>query len=140
MKTLQSFISQSHLDESLIRAVVSQFDGFESFSESAQDVANHGINGGFHGFIYYSDTVKFAETNKQLIIDYARKMANELGEDGAYSLIASFVCLNDMNADLVADAINNLDHEDNTQVMNAMSWFAGEEVCRSYCDILEQAA
>jgi len=92
------------------------------------DIHSYGIEGGFGGFIYYSDTVAFAEQNKSDILEIARDMADSLGEDGAYSLIAGFPCLGDgYTADSVADAINDEDHEDRTQVLNAMAWFAAEE-------------
>lgn len=139
MKTLAKFVSESNLPESLVRAVVRQIGGWESFQEHAQDVTNHGINGGFHGFIYYTDTVKFAKAHKSVILDYAREMASDLGESGAYSMIAGFNCFKGQNltGDDVADAINNPRHDEHTNVMNALAWFAGEEVCRSYCDMVE---
>ena len=100
-------------------------------SQTMHDIANHGIDGGFTGFIYYSDTIEFAEDNKADILQLARDMADDFGLDGAYSLIASFGCLGDSyTADSVADAVNDPDHEDYTQVMNALSWFAAEEVAR----------
>lgn len=139
MKTLSKFVAESHLPESLVRAVVKQFGGWDSFKESAQDVCNGGINGGFHGFIYYTDTVKFAKAHKAAILDYARDMARDLGEPGAYSMIAGFNCFKGegMTGDDVADAVNNARNENHTNVMNALAWFAGEEVCRSFCDLVE---
>jgi len=38
---------------------------WESFKNSAPDISDHGISGGFRGFIYYADTVKFAQENKK---------------------------------------------------------------------------
>jgi len=139
MKTLKTFKAESSVPAPLVAAVVRQFGGWESFKESAQDVTNHGINGGFHGFIYYTDTVKFAKAHKADILAYARDMASDLGEPGAYSMIAGFNCFKgqDLTGDDVADAINNPRHDEHTNVMNALAWFAGEEVCRSYCDMVE---
>jgi hypothetical protein len=92
------------------------------------DIQSHGMDGGFGGFIYYSDTVEFAEQNMSDILEIARDMAESLEVDGAYSLISGFACLGDgYTADSVADAINKTDHEDRTQVLNAMAWFAAEE-------------
>jgi hypothetical protein len=102
---------------------------------TCQDISSHGIDGGFGAFIYYSDTIAFAEANKDDILQLARDMAEECGFDGAYSLIATFRCLGDgYTSDSVADAINNKDHDDYTQVMNALAWFAAEEVSRGICD------
>ena len=137
---LSKFIAESHLPASLIRATVRQCGGLESFTEMAQDVTNHGAGGGFSGFTYYADTVKFAERNKAAILDACRRMADDLGEPGAYSMIAGFNCLKDSgaSADSVADAVHNKRHEDRTQVMNALAWYALEEVSRSYCDLSDR--
>ena len=138
MKTLKEFINNSHLDEKLIRATVKQFGGWESFVESAQDVANHGIDGGFHGFVYYVDTVKFAKKFRKLIVDMAKQLAEDIGDGGAFALIAGFNCFqgNKFSEGDIAEAIYT-QTEDTQAVMNALAWFAGEEVARSYCDILE---
>ena len=137
---LSKFVAESHLPAALIRATVRQCGGFESFTEMAQDVTNHGAAGGFYGFTYYWDTVKFAERNKAAILDACRDMASDLGESGAYSMIAGFNCLKDLelSGDSVADAVNDKRHEDRTQVMNALAWFALEEVSRSYCDLSDR--
>lgn len=135
--TLKSFCQESHLPESLIRATVKQAGGWESFQESAKDVTEHGADGGFHGFIYYTDTVPFARRNRESILQACREMAQDLGEPGAYSLIAGFNCLK-MLPDDVADAIGNPRHAQNAEVLNALAWYALEEVSRSYCDALER--
>lgn len=132
--TLTKFAKSLYIHESLVRAVVRQMGGWESFKQSASDVANHGIDGGFHGFIYYADTVKFAKRNKSEILNVCRDLASEIGESGAYGLIAGFKCLK-MDADKVADAIHNPRHNEHTSVMNALAWFAAEEVCRAYADL-----
>lgn len=104
------------------------FTEVDDLRATLNDIHSYGIEGGFGGFIYYSDTVAFAEQNKADILDIARDMADALEVDGAYSLIAGFACLGDgYTADSVADAINNPAHEDYTQVLNAMAWFAAEE-------------
>jgi hypothetical protein len=141
MHTLKGFIEASSVDASLIRAVVRQVGGWDSFREMASDVANHGAGSGFSGFTYYSDTVSFAKRNKSAILDYAKSMAQDIGEPGAYSLIAGFTCLKDLSlgADGIAEAINMRGHEDETQVFNALAWFALEEVSRAYVDATEYA-
>jgi hypothetical protein len=136
MKTLKQFVAESHISESLIRAVVRQSGGWEAFTEHAADVMNHGADGGYHGFIYYAETVSFAKRQKAVILEMARQMADDLGEPGAYSMIAGFNCLRDMGmtVDTVADAVNSAKHEDHTSVMNSLAWYALEEVSRSYAD------
>ena len=82
--------SNTNINSSLIDAVINQFGGKESFKESASDVSNNGINGGFGGFIYYNETVKFAQDNKALIMEMAEEQAQEFGSDGAFAMIKGF--------------------------------------------------
>lgn len=134
MQTLNSFVNESKLPESLVRAVVRQMGGWDSFKESAQDVANYGADGGFNGFIYYNDTVPFAKRHKSVILDLAKQMADDLGEPGAMSMIGGFNCLK-MSADDVAEAILNPRSAESTNIYNSLAWFALEEVARSYADL-----
>ena len=50
-KRLNSFI-EFNIDADLIRAVIRQSGGWLSFQEMAQDIYNHGISGGFNGWIF----------------------------------------------------------------------------------------
>lgn len=132
--TLKAFAEFSHIDASMVRAVVRQIGGWESFKESAQDVANHGAGAGFSGFIYHSETVPFAKRHKKTILAYAKQLAQDLGEENEFELIAWIV---KMEASEVAEAIYNSRSEDRTQVFNALAWFALEEVARSYAEFIE---
>lgn len=125
----------------LASAVIRQCGGWDSFKEMASDVSNHGADGGFHGFIYYTETVKFAKANQQSIMEMARDMANDFGTPGAISLVAGFNCLRDMKltGDDVASVLCGFDKENATQVYNALAWFALEEVSRRYVDECEIA-
>ena len=134
MITLTKFCEVSHIDADLIRAVVRQFGGWDSFKESAIDVANNSIDGGFHGFIYYRDTVTFTRRNKAAILKMARDMAADFGEGSEYKLIAGFNCLKISEGE-AAEAVHNARSVMRDTVYNALAWFAGEEVCRSYSDL-----
>lgn len=134
MKTLKKFIKESNINEKLIRAVVRQIGGWESFTNSAQDITNHGIDGGFHGFIYTAETVKFAKNNLPEIMELAKNLAYQIGED-TYKMIAGFKCLKDYANLDVCESIYNKKSEDQETVLNALAWFAGEEVARSYIDL-----
>ena len=127
------FIGKSHISEKLIRAVVRQSGGWDSFKEMAEDITNHGVGGGFHGWIYHADTVPFAKRNKAAIMELAWQMADDLGEP-IYRMIGGFNCLKMADGE-VAEAIHNPRSDDRTQVFNALAWFAVEEVARSYCDL-----
>ena len=137
MQTLKSFTAQSNIPAALVRAVVRQSGGWDSFRDMAADVSNHGADSGFSGFCYHSETVKFAKTNRENIMSMARDMANNMGTPGAMSLVAGFNCLRDMQltGDDVAGVLCGYDKENDTQVYNALAWFALEEVSRAYSDI-----
>ncbi|MEJ3666486.1 DUF7222 domain-containing protein [Stutzerimonas stutzeri] len=139
MKTLKAFIAASHVSEKLIRSVVRQFGGWADFKESAEDIASHGADAGWSGFIYYADTVKFAKRNRQEILAAAEAMADELGERGASSLIKGFGCLRSegLSETDVMNAIYRRNDPNAQVVLNALAWFALEEVARSYVDRVE---
>lgn len=136
IKTQKQFIEQTNIPAKLVRAVVRQIGGWEEFKECANDVTNHGANGGFSGFVYYNETVPFFKRNKKEIIELVRSMAEELGEN-SMSLVAGFNCLK-TDAETVADAIYNPRTEDPENVRNALAWFALEEVARSYVDLSDE--
>lgn len=138
MKTLKSFIKATNINATLVRAVVRQAGGWETFKETAIDVANHGANHGVSGFIYYNDTVAFTKRQKANIMELAKEQANDFGSDSVYSMIASFNCLNDVEEYEVAQAIHTGKGEMATQIYNALAWYALEEVSRAYSYATEE--
>jgi hypothetical protein len=140
MNTIKSFVNHAgHINPKLIKSVIAQFGGWDSFKESAEDVSNHGIDGGFHGFIYYADTHKFALKNRALIVELLEESADSLGEDVVYmvSNFGVFRC-NSMDADDRKDLYKFLGGGIPQQgaITNVMAWFAAEEVCRAYSDMV----
>lgn len=143
--TLGQFIAASHLNPSLIRAVVRQMGGWKSFSGSAADICRGGIDGEFNGFIYTRETVQFALRN----ITAIRTMAGEQARDmalGTVEMIQGFGCFrhDSQSADNVGFALwgtHTLDTalEDHSTILNALAWYAAEEVARSYNDLTENA-
>lgn len=120
--------------------------------DQLRDVYEHGAQGGYGAFIYYSDTIKFAETHRADIVAHLKSMAEELGED-AVSFMASFNCLKKWdNPNDPADRRDLRDaigfylyskepeaaiHETNDlsmQVFNAAAWYALEEIARAFCE------
>lgn len=134
--TMKAFIENSQIDASLIRAVVRQMGGWESFKESAKDVSEHGAGCGFGGFIYYNETIPFTKRHKKNILAYSKQLANEIGAVSEYDMIAGFKCLQ-LDTSEVVDAIYNPRSEVRVLVFNALAWFALEEVARSYVDFTE---
>jgi len=130
-------------------AVIEQMSGDENIKtledvsntyvlEKLKDVANYGANGGWNGFIYYSDTVKFFDDNKALIMESLKELASELDE-GLLEMISKFRCLdNEYSIDEIAEVIYTDSEEGERSIKNALSWYALEEVAHQlYDDITE---
>jgi len=99
--------------------------------EQLEDVARHGADSGWPGFIYYTDTVAFFKAHKSEIIALAESTSREFGSGGMLEMIAGFRCLNKAySIDEVGEAIYSGRGEASQSVRNAMAWFALEEVAR----------
>lgn len=130
--TLKSFLSFSHIDASIVRAVVKQVGGWQAFQEIASDVANYGANAGWVGFTYYTDTVAFTKRHKQAIIAFAEQEADSFSEDGIISFLSGFNCLKGETQNDIADGLHNPKSDNRTTVYNALAWYCLEEVARSF--------
>jgi hypothetical protein len=146
MKTItqKSFIENAGINKSLVRAVIRQLGGWTEAKQSMIDIANNGIDGGFHGFFYYKETVPFFRRNRAAIYELVKETATDVGEN-PMGLVAGFGCL---KGDDLQDSIMRClgggsirwgenDGPDDTLVANALAWFAGEEVARRYADIIK---
>ena len=133
--TLSGLVNSTNIPESLVRAVVRQMGGWKSFKESAPDICRGGIDGGFHGFISYADTMKFAKANKEAIRSLAIQQAEEISV-GVVEMIKRFGCFKNSGvteAEII-DGLAGIAHPMGVNVLNALAWYAGEEVARAYCD------
>lgn len=132
MKTTQQAIADSGIPAKLVRSVIRQLGG----KDSLRDIANNSIDGGFHGFIYYSETVPFFKRNRAEILELVRRYAEDFGTDPV-SVVAGFNCLADDSETRESAArclFGGRLTDDDTQVANALAWFAGEEVARAFFD------
>ena len=89
----------------------------KEFEESElKDMVTHGVDGGFSGLTYYSETVKLFEEHKDEIFAKLAETTEEMGYDNIYILLASF----------------NKDHMpwNYDQFANQLAWFMAEETAR----------
>lgn len=138
--TLTKFIKSSSIPASLIRAVIRQMGGWQTFTNYAPDINRHGINGGFNGFIYYSDTEPFAARNKDAILELASSQAQEMGHDSTFAMIRSFECFKSdslTDSDLMRALCRGKNPESGPNILNGLAWYAAEEVARAYCNVIE---
>ena len=137
---MSDFMKAANIDPKLTAAVIRQFGGWENFREKAHDVYNHGIDGGFCGFIYYVETAAFVKKHKKLIIENIVQLADEIGENFA-KVIADFNCLkksgiteNDVIIALMYTRLN--DDYLMREIYTALAWYAGETVAQEYVNFV----
>jgi hypothetical protein len=126
--TLKALVAKSgQIPESLIRAVIRQSGGWDSFKESAQDMASS-IDAGFSGWIYHTDTVKFATANRDAIAKLAESDSEEFGV-GILEMVQSFNCIGkDYSQSDIAKCLYGRGTD--TTILNGMAWYAAESVAR----------
>lgn len=114
------------MDKTLQNAVIRRVG-----RDSLQDVVNHGADSGFPGFTYYADTCGFYARHQSRIVALVEEMADDLGEDPV-SFVRSFRCLGEsyLHSE-VAKTMYGPKKGHDTQIANALAWFALEEVARN---------
>lgn len=132
--------------KTLINAVINQLGG----TDYVQDVNSHGMEAGFPGFTYYSDTHAFAMRYRKLIVRLLEEQANDLGEE-VVSMVSNFGVFRPKTNSRYTESgrmdiestMNNEDRKDlykylgggkceQSTITNLMAWFAAEEVCRMF--------
>lgn len=113
--------------------------------QTLKDVSDHGASGGYGGFIYHRDTCKFARENMPLIIEQLKEDTSNYGVD-VFEMVSNFNCLNENYpafeiASVIFDQADEASINDgaDTQILNALAWYALEEVARYITDIRECA-
>ena len=135
---MSDFLKAVNTDPKFASAVIRQFGGWETFKEQAYDVANHGISGGYCGFIYYAETVAFTKKHKKAIVENIMQLADDIGESFT-KVIVDFNCLKKsgiVEDDVIMALMSPRSCNDYVlqQVYNALAWYAGETVAREYVD------
>jgi hypothetical protein len=108
------------MNQNLYNAVVEQFGGEEEFEQCFQDVCNHGIAGGFSGFIYYSETNKFYEDNRELIFEWIDEMVDE-------GIVSTSALEKAHGRKVVYNTLSG--KEIDTYLANHLAWMVAEAAC-----------
>ena len=110
----------------------------EELHDTYKDVRCLGASSGFGGFIYYKDTCKFARDNMEEILESIKDDASGRGADPLI-MIQNFNCFeNTISTFEIASIIfgkpnqYTIDYWTDTQVLNALAWYALEETARQY--------
>lgn len=140
MKTLKETIANNpNIAPALIRAVA-QSVGVDYL----EDLARHGAAGGFPGITYHKDTVGFFRKHRKAIVALVESMADDMGETPV-DFVAGFQCLGG-SVKAVNQRQNHREYYpsvsrclyggrltgEDTDVANALCWFACEEVARAF--------
>lgn len=132
MKSKAQVLRENSEYKTLINAVIRTIG-----LDSVLNVNSHGIDGGYHGFIYYSDTHAFAMRYRKIIVKLLEEHADMLGEE-IVEMVSNFGVFrrqgidNDDKRELYK-YLGGGKPEQST-VTNLMAWFAAEEVCRMFED------
>ncbi len=116
--------------KTLINAVINRIG-----LDNVENVNGHGIDGGYSGFIFCSDTHSFAMRYRKLIVKLLEEQADQFGEE-VVSMVSNFGVFRN----------SPMDNEDRKElykylgggkceqstITNLMAWFAAEEVCRMF--------
>lgn len=136
--TVTECCKQNPAHAKLIRATVKQFGGMDNdLQNTMENILSHGIDGGFHGFIYYYETVKFAVKNQKHIVALLEEQAEQLDQD-IISMVKNFGVFrrdkmdNDDKKDLYLFLAGHAGRCKCHTIPNLLAWFAAEEVCRMF--------
>lgn len=133
MKTISEVCKENEEFSLVVKAVVRRIG-----RESIQDVNEHGISGGFSGFIYYTETVAFWKKYKKIIMKMLENDASDFGV-GIVEMVQNFNCLvntstkerkPDYTSDEIGRALYGRYNEELDIIYNALAWYAAEIVCR----------
>lgn len=130
----------------LQQAVIEQMGYNELTPECAttlKDVmrSREGAAAGFTGFIYYSETCKFFDDNKKLIIEELQQDAQDLGCPSITDMVCGFNCLKDVvNAWEVENVLifDSPDDENETTIKNALAWYALEQTAYKLEEVIDE--
>jgi hypothetical protein len=122
---------QPALTRAVLRSLGGRDDG------QLEDIARHGADAGWPGFTYYSDTVAFFKAYRKDIAARVKAVAEEIGEQPV-TVVSGFNCLRPASGPADAETLESIGRclygarltNDDTQVANALAWFALEEIAR----------
>lgn len=124
--------------KSLTNAVLAQLNGTPTEKkDTLRDVMRGGADAGFSGFIYYNETVPFANKNRDLIVARLHEDVSNYGADSVVGMIKdwrTFKHYTPREIDAMwAEYLTGKDSEDVT-LANALAWYALETVAHDVMD------
>ena len=121
----------TELQQRVIKQLSGESELNQNNASTLRDVAIHGADARFSGFTYYSDTCKFFDDNKDLIMKQLLKNRVSVGYSSLTEMLSSFRCFKNVDTyDIEAFLINSNDesNEEQTTLKNGLAWYALESV------------
>ena len=119
----------------LQQRVIEQLSGESELNEYnasiLKDIANYGADAGFVGFTYYSNTCKFFDDKKDLIMEQLLEDRVSIGYSSLTEMLSSFKCFKDVDTCNIEAFLINSDNESNEEqatLKNGLAWYALETV------------
>lgn len=132
MTTFAKFANQSDIDNALLLAVINQIGSWEKFQECADNVIKYKVCG-TPGFSHYGESIRFAQTNIDLIKELGQSIADKQRMRDNWTVFASLYHLHeDFDGDEIADIVNRPQSKEYSSVMYALSYFALREAALDY--------
>ena len=139
--TIQAIIDNAGcIPAPLVRAVIRQSGGLDSFLEMAPDISRHGISGGFGGWVYYSETEPFAKRHRADILKMAEAQADDFGTTVSEMVQGFGVFRNTTDKPTESEiwrAFTTGKDDSGHDLLNLMAWYACEEVARVAFDLMD---
>ena len=124
----------------LVRRVVRELGGPASAADTLRDVERSGANAGYPGFTYSRDCAAFVRVHRPAILAMLGALADDLGEP-VIEVVRGFNCLADnrtrkpdYSPDDVGRALYGRLCDAQAQIVDALAWYALEEVARAWVD------
>jgi hypothetical protein len=130
----QSFLSRHCADiPELAAAAIAQSGGWDDFTDNAPDIARHGVDAGFSGWIYHRETVGFFEANRTAVFAWIAQTADDFGVE-LVAMLQRWRCLRDCtHAEILATIAGT---EIDQTVANGLAWGVAEDVASRFADAM----
>ena len=121
----------TELQQRVIEQLSDESELNEDNVSTLKDVASYGADAGFVGFTYYSDTCKFFDDNKDLIVKQLLEDRVNIGYSSLTEMLSGFRCFKDVDTYNIEAFLIDSDDESNeeqTTLKNGLAWYALETV------------
>ena len=134
---IEIYKERSQLDHRLVSAVLDQLEAEDSVT--LEDISNHGVAGGFTGFIYTYEIIEFFEVNRPLILDQLKEDIKSMSENSILEFVKTFSCLpSEVTTDDIGVTLWSDDLASDEMVAVCLAQYAAETVAKDYISCTQE--